>query len=137
MNPVAATAADYAQGGFYWADVPPVYGYFEHRISSPGVVIGTRYKMRSAYQGSNTWTLATDGNVVGTSTDNPGDSRYLSTGLEATNRSSSMNRTKSVGLQKKVNGVWTDKWPGASVVCYSPATASWIATSLSMKDSMN
>lgn len=116
---------------WYWADNRPNGGgYNEHDLTSLATNYNTSYNVSIHYHGSGIWYVYRDGNLIGTSTGNPGPSQGGETGTEFTTTSVGVSGESS-NLSYKISGSTTLShfWPGA--VTYrqgasNPGSVSWI-----------
>lgn len=69
---------------WYWADKRPGYQFFKHDFLGLPVQLDTSYTASIVWGGNQSWEVKRDGDVLGTSTPNPGPSNGMDAGIEST-----------------------------------------------------
>lgn len=99
---------------WYWADNRPNGGgYHEHAVTNVGNVWdyqGLWVPVDSYSSTSGQWIVEINGTYVGTSTNNPGASGSMQTGIESTNDQNVLDPTGSGVFQWLAYGGWTNTW---------------------------
>jgi len=130
---------------FYWARNTKANGYAEHKVGNATPTVGTYEPVEIQYTGSNIWSVyfnfvkatSPDGSTANISA--LPNSASLETGLESTSSGSYSANAWSNDLEyKTTGGSWSSQWPsGGTLVCDSPAAASWVTTNVKLQYSEN
>ena len=117
----------------YWADWRSTFGYAEHKIGT--TTVGTEENVKIHYIGDNEWEIDLAGSPCCYSVDNPGNSTWMSTGLEATSPFSELDCGTSASLfYLKLENGWQSTWQGAALRTRGAGHVRWLTMNLDEVD---
>jgi len=111
---------------WFWDDDTAANGY--QAFNKPGLTaaLNTNYISTILYAGSNSWTVYRDGDVIGTSKQNPGLSVKLMAGEEMAAPSATGGSTHSELYWVDTSGNYHSGWNGATIYKDQPPYGAWL-----------
>jgi hypothetical protein len=121
---------------WFWIEIKPGAPPSQH-FPNTSANLSQNYQIKIFRVASATWDVYKDGFRLGTSTNNPGPSRFLAAGLETT--SPNAVEAGAAGSMKRLSLSlnWLDTWPGATTQANPPAQAGWNTQYQAMWDQIN